>query len=70
MPTNYTPEMLAALEAAIATGAMVVWYGTKKVEYRSLNDMYRIRDNMRQELGLNTDTSKGKVYATFSKGIK
>lgn len=63
--------MLTALDAAIASGALIVWYGTKKVEYRSLSEMLQVRTLMRDELGLN-DTSKnnGKVYASFSKGIK
>ena len=67
MATNYTPEMLAALENAIATGARDVYYGDKRVSYRSLEEMIRTRDIMRAELRM---TSKGgRKYATHSKGL-
>lgn len=66
--TNYTPEMLATLEKAIATGTRDVYYGDKRVSYRSLEEMLRIRDIMRKELGL-VNTNGGRKLATHSKGL-
>lgn len=63
----YTIDQLTTLEAAIATGALEVSYGDKKVRYQDLNDMLRLRYLMRDELGLNA--TKGRLFASFSKGF-
>lgn len=63
----YTIDQLTALEAAIAEGALTVKYQDKQVTYRSLDEMFRIRKLMRDELGLN-GTSGGRRLASFSKG--
>ena len=42
----YTQLDLDALDAAIGSGALTVEYADKKVTYRSLDDMYRIRASM------------------------
>lgn len=65
----YTQDQLKALEAAIAEGALVVKYGDKSVEYRSLDDMLRIRDLMRADLGSAVNSDGGVVYPSFSKGL-
>lgn len=65
----YTEQQLAALEAAIADGALTVKYGDKLTTYRSLDDMLRIRDMMRDELGVLPDSTGGLVYPTYSKGL-
>jgi hypothetical protein len=63
----YTTQQLDALEAAIAEGALKVEYGDKKVEYRSLNEMIRIRDIIKNALGLNATPRR--TFAEFNKGI-
>jgi hypothetical protein len=66
----YTSDQLAALEAAIAQGALVVQYADKRVEYRSLVEMQQIRRQMRTELGLDSGAaSKGRRFAEFHKGV-
>ena len=45
-------EHLAALESALAQGVTSVTYDGKSVSYRRLEDMLKIRDWMRRELGL------------------
>lgn len=65
----YTIEQHDALEAAIAQGALRVEYGDKKVQYRSLDDMIRILNLMKSQLGLLSPTG-GRKYADFSNGIK
>lgn len=62
---------LDVLDKAIAQGAMTVKYGDKEVTYRSLNEMFQLREQIKDELGLNgTATDKGRRYACFDKGIK
>lgn len=51
--TSFTEAQLIALESAIADGALKVKYSDKEVEYRSLEEMLKIRDIMRNSLGLN-----------------
>lgn len=66
--TNFTMEMLASLEAAIASGTRSVYYGDKRVEYQDLSAMIRARDLIRIELGL-VDTKKKLVLPNHSKGL-
>lgn len=62
---------LIVLEKAIAQGATTVKYGDKEVTYRSLSEMFQLREQMKDELGLNgTASDKGRRYASFDKGIK
>jgi len=66
--TNFSPQMLAKLESAIASGVKEVYYGDKRVSYQSLDDMIRARDLMRKELGL-INSSPRKVLPSHSKGL-
>jgi hypothetical protein len=61
----YTPQQLEALDAAIAEGTLKVEYGDKKVEYRSLNEMLKIRTIIAAALG---EGQPCRTYASFSKG--
>jgi hypothetical protein len=53
MSDNFTAEDLAALESAIAKGVKTVKYTDKEITYRSLDEMLKIRDMIRNCLGLN-----------------
>lgn len=65
---GFNQSQLDALEAAIAQGALVVRYGDKHVQYRTLEEMLRLRDIMKRELG---QTAKDqKIFPTFSKGFR
>lgn len=65
MPT-YTEEQLASLDRAIAEGALIVQYRDKKIEYRSLNEMLRIRALMASDLGAAGATNAGlRRYVSF-----
>lgn len=64
----YTQAQLDALEAAIAEGALTVKYQDKQVTYRSLDEMMRIRNLIRDSLGLTAGGTGGIVYPKFSKG--
>ena len=68
----WTADDLIVLEKAIATGATSVQYADKSVDYMSLTDMLRVRQMIRDELGLNgTDAANnGRRYGSFDKGLK
>lgn len=55
-----------ALVRAIYEGALKVEYGDKKVEYRSLNEMVRLRNMLEVELGIRC--ANRRTLASFSKG--
>lgn len=65
----YTQAQLDALEVAIAEGTLKVEYGDKKVEYRSLNEMIRIRDLIKSEIAPADQQNGKRTYASFSKGL-
>lgn len=46
----FTVTQLAAVETAIATGELIVWYDGNKIEYRSINELIAARNLIRQEL--------------------
>ena len=64
----FSLEQLEKLEEAIAQGAREVWYGDKRIQYNSLDDMLKLRDTIKAELGL-TKNKTTKVVATFIKGL-
>lgn len=58
---------LDAIEAAMATGATRVSYDGKSVEYRSVGDMARVRDQLRAELGLSVASRR--TVAGYNSGL-
>lgn len=67
----WTSAQLEALESAIAQGTLTVEYADKKVTYRSLEDMLRLRDLMRRELiGSASSSEFSRVKVKFSKGLE
>ncbi len=60
----WTADDLAALDAAIATGAQKVRYQTHEVEYRSMADMLRVRDLIKGEL-VGPSTGAGAIFAEY-----
>lgn len=65
--SSFTREQYDRLCAAIAMGTLEVDYGDKKVHYRSLDDMLRIRRMIAADLGIAIPTGYGKRLTTFSK---
>jgi len=66
MQTEYTEEQLQTLTAAIASGVRTVVYADKTVTYHSFADMIKLREQIRNELGLGKSKRK---YASFNKGL-
>lgn len=62
MATTFTTEMLTALNVAIATGVKDVYYGDKRVSYRSINEMLAVRALMEKELGLSLPTRRTAIF--------
>lgn len=67
--TSWTIADLQMLEKAIAQGALRVKYADKEIEYRSLDDMLRLADLMRKDLGT-VNPNAGRKYADFNKGLQ
>ena len=66
MPWTLTD--LAAIEAVIAKGELMVQYSDRRVEYRSVSDLLTARDLIRQALAQAGDVPK-KYLASSSKGL-
>ena len=67
----YTTAMYNALIEAIATGAREVWYGDKRVAYRTLDEMLRLKNDMEIALGVGVNAKiPRRIYAEFSKGTE
>lgn len=66
---SWTQEQLDSIEQAIAEGSLRVRHDGREVTYRSLDDMIRVRDLIRADLGTEL---RGRTYAlgTFSKGLE
>ncbi|HEY0032282.1 MAG TPA: hypothetical protein VGB81_03370 [Devosia sp.] len=64
----YTQAQYDALQSAIASGALTVEYGDKKVTYRSLTEMRAILSEMERDLQIGTRSRR--VVSTFTKGLQ
>lgn len=65
LTTEEKQQLLDALIKSIYEGVLKVEYGDKKVEYRSLNEMVRLRDMLQAELG---QGKARRTYGSVSKG--
>lgn len=70
---NFTLEDLQAIEASIAKGVKTVKYVDKEVTYRSLDEMFKVRDMIRQCLGIGKDSNTGgrglRRVASYNKAL-
>lgn len=59
----YTSEQLSSIESAIASGTLTVRYGDRLITYQSLNELLRLRDIMRAEMGASIPPeSRGRAW--------
>lgn len=63
----FTQENLDKLEEALVKGIKRVEYLDKEVEYRSVDEMLKIRDLMRRCLGLTLEPCR--IFSKTSKGL-
>lgn len=66
--STWTQQQYEDLCAAISQGAREVWYGDKRVQYHSLDEMLKLKNEMARDLGLNTKPRKSR--GAFYKGLK
>ena len=55
----YTADQLAAIESAIAGGILTVRIGDVLTTYQSLDEMRKLRNDMRTELGIDAPSTRG-----------
>ena len=63
----WTQNDLDALKTAIGQGAREVWYGDKRVAYRSLDEMLRIKEMIEGELNISKKPLP--YHPTFQNGL-
>jgi len=63
----FTQTDLDAIDSAIKSGHLEVQYSDKKVKYRDLDEMLRIREMIRKEVS--PQSSDSRTVAEFSKGL-
>lgn len=70
MTTSFTAEHLRRLEEAIGRGVLSVQYEDRRTQYRSLDEMMRIRALMRDELGVSdAKPRERRRLARYSKDV-
>lgn len=65
--SDFTQQEYETLNRAIASGTTSVRYADRTVQYRSLEEMIRIRNMMAHELGIARGPNR--VFASFDKGL-
>ena len=65
----WTTNDLAEINKAIASGTLHVKYADREVQYRSLEEMLKIRDLIAKEVAGSEATSPTRRLAQFSKGL-
>lgn len=67
----YSQADLDRIEAAIATGTLRITHNGKTTEFRSLDDMIRVRDMIRKSVKGPNAGGQHRVYApTFDRGYQ
>ncbi len=68
--TTWTAADLAAIEAAIASGATKVKYADREVTYGSIADLFKIRAAIKAALGCcGGSLAGGRTYGEFHSGL-
>lgn len=71
MGLGFTEADLEQLKTALASGALEVQIGDRRVKYQSIKDLLAVINMVQAELeGVDTDTAPSMIQATFSKGAK
>ncbi len=65
----YTQDQYNKLMDAIGQGALLVKYADKEVQYRSLDDMLRIKAIMEADLGIGANSGSRAIRTTFRTGL-
>lgn len=65
---SFTLEQLTAIESAIASGELTVISNGRQVTYRSISDLIKARDMIKQSLEAAGTLTKRKKNAYISRG--
>lgn len=65
---GFTQSQLIAIEAAITNGSLRVKYQDREVEYRSMEELLKVRDLIRKDLGITSGRNK-RIFSEFSRGF-
>lgn len=65
---TWTQAQLDALIGAISQGVLEVEYSDKKVKFRSLDDMLRLKDLMEADLGIGKNLTERRTTTSVNKG--
>lgn len=65
----WTQAQLDALSAAIAKGVTTVSYDGNRVEYRSLDEMLKLKQEMENDISGGTSGSVKRRLAAYSTGL-
>lgn len=64
----YSESQLDNLEKAIAQGALSVRFNERQITYHSIDEMIKLRDAMRMELGISPPVRNRGRFVTFATG--
>lgn len=64
---SYTQKQLDALEDSISKGVLRVKYDDKEIWYRTMKEMFQLREHLRKCLG--KSAKGGRILVQTSKGI-
>jgi hypothetical protein len=64
----WTATDLATVETAIANGTLSVQFGDRSVTYRSISELMKARDAIKQSINATAGITTRCTYATFGKG--
>lgn len=66
---SWTSTDLTAIESAIASGALSVQFGDRRVQYRSMEELLKARDVIKESIASSGGTSPSirSTYASFTK---
>lgn len=63
----FTQAMLTAVDDALGSGELIVQYEGKRLQYRSVDELLKVRAAIRAELGATTDARGQTTLAEFSR---
>lgn len=68
--SSWTQLDLERLNRSIARGVLTVKYEDRQTTYRSLDEMLKLRDLMREDLEPSGAPSRRRRYARYDKGLR
>ena len=64
---SWTSSDLTAIEKAIASGELSVQFADRRVQYRSIDELLKARDVIKQSIALVGNSTARSTFAQFTK---